>query len=94
MAKKKVEQKLEGATEMTVAEARARRAALHKPKAPELTEEETREEFRKFWAQQKSKYGKSKDLEEILWLHIKAVKKASPEQFEEGVAHFGLKKVR
>jgi hypothetical protein len=94
MAKKEKEQKIEGAAEMTVAEARALRAALHKPKAPELTEEQKREEFRKFWAQQKSKYGKSKDLEEILWLHLKAVKKASPEQFEEGVAHFGLKKVR
>lgn len=92
MAKK--EQKVEASEEMTLAQAKAFRASLHKPKAIELTEEEKREEFRKFWATQKSKYGKSRDLEEILWLHLKAVKKASPESFEEGLAHFGLKKVR
>lgn len=91
----KGEQKVEErAEEMTMAEARAYRAALHRPEIVELTEEESREQFRKFWAQQKSKYGKSKDLEEILWLHLKAVKKAMPEQFEAGLDHFGLKKVR
>lgn len=93
MAREKKTDK-EEAVEMTVAEARALRAAAHKPKPTELSVEDSREEFRKFWAQEKSKYGKSKDLEEIIWLHLKAVKQASPEQFEAGIAHFGLKKVR
>lgn len=87
-------EKVEEAVEMTVEEARAHRVSLHKPEAIELSVEECREEFRKFWAQQKSKYGKSKDLEEILWLHLKAVEKAKPESFEAGLAHFGLKKVK
>ena len=90
MAKKEKDQKNE---EMTLAEAKAFRASLNKPKAIELSNEQIREEFRKFWAQEKSKYGKSRDLEEILWLHLKAIKKASPEQFEAGLNHFGLKKV-
>lgn len=91
---KKNSEKVEESAEMTVAEARAHRASLHKPQAVELSDEQSREEFRKFWATEKAKYGKSKDLEEIVWLHLKAVKKASPEQFEEGLVHFGLKKVR
>lgn len=79
------------APEMTLAESRAYRASLHSPKAAELSEEDSREEFRKFWAQQKSKHSKLSGLEEIVWLHLKAVKKASPAQFEEGLAHFGFK---
>lgn len=81
--------------EMTLEEARAYRASLHKPAPVEMNAEDKREEFRKFWAQEKSKYGKSKvnDLEHIIWLHLKASKMDQPEQFEAGVSHFGLKKV-
>lgn len=83
------------AREMTLAEARAFRASLHKEVPVELSTEGKREEFRKFWAQVKAKYGKSKDssLESIIWLHIKASKLDAPEQFEAGLAHFGLKQV-
>lgn len=82
-------------TEMTAEESRAFRASLHKPVILAMAEEEKREEFRKFWAQVKAKYGKSKDssLESIIWLHIKASKLDAPEQFEAGLAHFGLKQV-
>jgi hypothetical protein len=52
-----------------------------------------REAFKLFWAQEKSKYGKSKDLEEILWCHLKAIKMDHPEKFEDGIAHFGFKKI-
>ena len=81
--------------EMTLEEARAFRASLHKPVAAELTAEDKQEEFRKLWAQEKSKYPKSKvsDLEHILWLHLKASRMDKPEQFEAGISHFGLKKV-
>jgi len=78
--------------EMTLAESRAYRASLHKPQAPSLTEEQKREEFRKFWASNKKKYGEAKNLEKALWLHLKTIKMDSPHQFSEGMKHFGLVK--
>lgn len=83
----------DSAPSMTLAEARAYRVSLHKPEEAKLSDEEKRDHFRKFWAQQKYKYGKSKDLEPILWLHLKATKQDEPSQFEDGLAHFGLKKL-
>lgn len=82
------------ASEMTLEESRAYRASLYKPVQSELTAEQKREEFRKYWAQEKYKYGKSKDLEPILWMHLKATKNDSPTKFEDGIAHFGLKKIQ
>lgn len=87
-------QEQESAQEMTLEEARAYRASLHKPEAIELTAEQKREQFRQFWAQQKYKYGKSKDLEPVLWAHLKATKHDHPSKFEDGLAHFGLKQVQ
>ena len=81
------------AEEMTLEEARAYRASLHKPAIKSFSEQEKREEFRLFWAQEKYKFGKSKDLEEILWLHLKATKMDEPSKFQDGLTHFGLKKV-
>lgn len=81
------------AEEMTLEEARAYRSSLYKPAVKSLTEQEKREEFRLFWAQEKYKYGKSKDLEEILWLHLKASNQENPENFQDGLNHFGLKKI-
>lgn len=80
--------------EMSLEEAKAYRASLNKPKAAQLTEKEVREQFRIFWAREKAKYGKAKDLEEILWLHLKSSQLDSPDKFEDGLAHFGLKKIR
>lgn len=82
------------AQEMTLEEARSYRASLYKAAPVVLTTEEKREAFRKFWAEQKYKYGKSKDLEPILWAHLKASKQDDPAKFEDGLAHFGLKKVK
>jgi hypothetical protein len=79
--------------EMTAAEARKYRQDKYKAKAPEMSDEQKREAFRLHWAQEKSKYGKSKDLEEILWLHLKAIKMDTPEKFEAGIKHFGLSKL-
>ncbi len=80
--------------EMTLEEAKAYRASLYKPVAVELTEEQKREQFRMFWAQNKRQYGKSKDIEEIIWLHLKAIKMDKPEKFQDGINHFGLKKIK
>lgn len=80
--------------EMTLEQSRAYRASLYKPTAPKLSDEDKREEFRIFWAREKSKYGRPKELESAIWRHLKSAKMDSPEQFESGLAHFGLKKIR
>lgn len=79
---------------MTLAEAKAYRASLHKPTPKVLNEVQKREAFRVFWAGNKSKYGEEKSLEKALWLHLKSIEMDSPEQFSEGLANFGLKKVK
>lgn len=88
------EERSEEKKEMSLEEAKAYRASLYKEKASELSESEKREQFRIFWAQNRNKYGKTKELEHIIWEHIKAAKLDAPEKFEQGLAHFGLKKVR
>lgn len=78
----------------SIEEAKKQRAALHKERAAKkLTDSQKREAFRLYWAQEKYQFGKAKDLEDILWLHLKAVKMDEPDKFEAGIAHFGLKKV-
>lgn len=80
--------------EMTAEEAKAYRASLYKPQPAVLTDSQKREQFRLFWARTKKKYGKAKDIEGIIWLHLKTMKMDEPEKFEEGIKHFGLKKVK
>jgi len=85
---------MENKQEMTPDEAKAFRANLNAvPQELKLTEQQKREQFRIFWAQTKRKYGKTKELEEIVWLHLKSSKMDEPSQFEAGIAHFGLKKL-
>lgn len=94
MAKENKKEKDMQNKEMSLEEARAYRASLAKAPEKSLNDEEKREAFRVFWAQEKAKYGKAKDLEEILWLHLKTIKMDSPEQFDAGIKHFGLNKIR
>lgn len=93
MAKKEKVEQMEN-QEMTAEEAKAFRASLAKPEVRQLTENEKREQFRVFWAKCKRKYGKTKNIEEIIWLHLKSSKMDEPEQFEAGLVHFGLKKIK
>ena len=86
--------KKEKKSEMTLDEARAYRASLYREEAKKLDDHEKREQFRLFWAENKSQYGKAKDLEPILWAHLKAAKLDEPKDFDAGLAHFGLKKIR
>jgi hypothetical protein len=51
-------------------------------------------EFQEWWASNRKSYDRSKDLEEIIWPHLKAIGCNSPEKFEEGVSHFGLRKLK
>jgi hypothetical protein len=92
MAKKDVKEEVD--TQMSPEEAKAYRASQYKPAARVLQEHEKREQFRLFWATNRTKYGKNKDLEEVLWIHLKSAKLDDPSKFEEGMKHFGLKKIR
>jgi hypothetical protein len=85
--------KKEKKSEMTLQEAKAYRASLAPKDDRNLDEHEKREKFRLFWAENKYKYGKAKDLEPILWAHLKSAKLDDPKDFEAGLAHFGLKKI-
>lgn len=79
---------------MTPEEAKAFRASLYKPMPKILSESEKRESFRLFWTKNRKKYGKSKNLESIIWVHLKSMKMDDPEKFEAGICHFGLKKIK
>lgn len=92
MAKEKRDFREEIRQEMTLEEAKAFRASMYKEPKKEMTEKEKRMQFKLFWAKEKTKYKKSRSLEEILWLHLKATKQDEPEHFEDGLRHFGLKK--
>ena len=91
MAKK--EFKLEEDKEMTTEEAIAFRASLYKETKKPLSQKEKREAFKIFWTQTKKKYGMTGKLEEVLWLHLVSTKNDSPENFDKGLANFGIKKV-
>lgn len=79
--------------EMTLEQAKAYRASLYVPAAKKLSDEDKREEFRIFWAKEKAKYGRTKELEGALWMHLKAIGKTDPAEFIQGIEHFGLKKL-
>jgi hypothetical protein len=68
----------------------------HKESARKPQEEDSgvdnRESFRAFWAAARKEYGKPRDLEEILWAHLKSAGFDRPEAFEQGLEHFGLKR--
>lgn len=94
MAKKERVEPMKNEQEMTADEAKAFRASLYRPEVVKLTEKQKREQFRLFWAKCKRKYGKTKSIEEVIWLHLKSSKMDEPDQFEAGLAHFGLKKIK
>jgi hypothetical protein len=89
MAKKELKE------EMTLEEAKAYRASLYKPQVKVLSAQEKRDQFRMFWARSRKRYNKKNPtgLEQILWLHLQATGNDEPEKFEDGLKHFGLKKV-
>jgi hypothetical protein len=50
-----------------------------------------REDFRKYFLKIKRKLSLDKSLEDILWVHLKAIDHDKKELFEQGVKHFGYK---
>lgn len=73
----------------------ARRMRLNMAKRQQQDEKDDyRQQFSDYWSVERKKYNKDKDLEGILWLHLKSIKHDKPSLFEKGIKHFGLKKVR
>lgn len=56
-----------------------------------LNEKECREAFRVFFVKAKRKLAIAANLEEIIWMHLKATGHSKPESFEKGIEHFGYK---
>lgn len=73
---------------------REMRIALAEANKKEETSEavNVKEEFRIFFARKKEKLSLDKDLEKIIWMHIRSSGHCSPEFFEAGFNHFyGIK---
>ena len=79
----------EAKVEMSPAEMRK---TIHESKlAKKGAIEDSREEFRKYFVGLKRKLNLQPELEQVIWLHLKAVGMATKEKFNEGVTHFGYK---
>jgi ribosome biogenesis protein Nip4 len=57
-----------------------------------LEDVDARESFREYWAVNKKSFNQSKEVEEVVWAHLKAIEHDQPELFEIGVGHFGFNK--
>jgi hypothetical protein len=93
-APKLVLAKKDSKKEMSLEEAKAYRASLYRPQSRILSETEKQQQFKLFWAQNRKKYGQPKELEKVLWMHLKKTGNDQIEKFDAGIQHFGFKKVR
>ena len=64
----------------------ARKAGLNNPKTSEI---KNREDFRKYFVKIKRKLNLNADLEEVIWLHLKAKGFNEKDLFENGIKDFG-----
>lgn len=94
MAKKTREEQIEE-VKTNLDDAKAARRAIVAAQAPfqGKIQKASYVSFQEWWANARKHYGKTKDLEDILWPHLKAIGCDSPEKFEEGVQHFGLLRI-
>lgn len=60
-----------------------------KQKNSSTDEKVEREAFRKFFAKIKGKLKLEKDMEKVIWLHLKATGFDKKDKFEKGIKHFG-----
>jgi len=56
------------------------------------SDKKIRHDFSLWWASNRKAYNRPKDLESVLWAHLKSVGHDKPELFQKGIEHFGLKK--
>lgn len=75
--------------EMTPAE--MRRAAHEAKMSAKKQSDATREEFRIYFVELKRKLNLEPEIEDVLWLHLKAIGMNQKEKFNDGVKHFGYK---
>lgn len=54
-------------------------------------EEDSKEEFRKYFIQLSRKIRLKKDMESVLWNHLKSSGNDSKAKFEDGIKNFGYK---
>jgi hypothetical protein len=57
-----------------------------------LHELSARDAFSEFWARVRKEYNRPRDLESVIWAHLKSSGHDQPHLFEAGLAHFGLRK--
>jgi hypothetical protein len=91
--KKKTVKKKETDAEK-IAKARKKRIALAAEKQPEQLgkkDSENREDFKKYFLRLSKKLNLDKSLEEVIWIHLKAIKCDKKELFDKGIEHFGYK---
>jgi hypothetical protein len=62
--------------------------------APQISSNEltARDAFSEFWSRVRKEYNRPRELEPIIWAHLKSSGHDQPQLFEEGLTHFGLKK--
>ena len=53
--------------------------------------ENIREEFKKYFVELRRKLKLAPELEDVIWLHLKATGNDKKDKFSEGVRHFGYK---
>jgi len=88
MTKKKIESK----NKSSASDAKKRRKAAWDAKQAQAgTEENSREEFRKFFVKIRSKLDLGQDMEGVIWTHFKSAGFDKKEKFKEGIKHFGYK---
>lgn len=88
MAKSKKEEETE---EDTIAKARKKRIALAQDRTPVAEKSDDREDFRKYFLTISKRLKLDRSLEEIIWIHLKAIKHNKKEMFDKGIKHFGYK---
>lgn len=81
-----IQEKMDNAKELKMALIKSRQKVNKK-------DEKTRVRFQEFWAKNKTKYSCPKDIESVLWAHLKAAGYDSPEKFEAGIENFGFEKI-
>lgn len=71
--------------------AEMRKAAHEAKMTKQATSENSREEFRTYFAGLKRKLNLQPELEHVMWLHLQAIGMAQKDKFNEGTMHFGYK---
>ena len=91
MAKKKEEDQKEKKQQLSPQELRRANYEASKKLGKIQREEDVREDFKKYFIKLRRKLNLNSQLEEVIWLHLKAIKMASQDKFDDGVRNFGYK---